>query len=78
VRSSSSEAGWEAPIPLLVHVAPHLFVGFGPWLAQDLVRTVTYADTSTLQNPSTRFGASVLVGLSLLPDDASRRGIQQQ
>jgi hypothetical protein len=51
--------------PLLVHVAPHLFVGFGPWFAQDMVRTVTYANASTLQDPSTRFGASVLVGLSL-------------
>ena len=40
--------------PLLVHVATHAFVGFGPYLAQDVSRTGN--------NVATRVGAALVVG----------------
>lgn len=45
--------------PLLVHVATHAFVGFGPYLSHGLSRSV---DRSPGNNTATRVGAALLVG----------------
>lgn len=45
--------------PLLLHMAPHAFVGFGPVVAHDLVRAY---QGSGAQNRTTSAGASMMVG----------------
>jgi hypothetical protein len=45
--------------PLLVHPAPHAFVGFGPFVSYDLVRKVEGTSDGT---PGTSVGASLVVG----------------
>jgi hypothetical protein len=46
-------------VPVLVHVAPHAFVGFGPTVARDLAHSI---DSSNVEIPSTAFGAGLTVG----------------
>jgi hypothetical protein len=51
--------------PLLVHPAPHAFVGFGPGIYQDLSRAVTYPtapDAPGVQNRETTLSLSLIVG----------------
>jgi hypothetical protein len=49
--------------PVLVHLAPHFYVGFGPSVSQDLSRSVTYPESTTsMQNRSTSVGAGLTVG----------------
>ena len=47
--------------PLLVHVARHLFIGFGPDVAHDLTHSYAYPNGST-QNHMTTLGAELEVG----------------
>jgi hypothetical protein len=47
--------------PVLVHLAPHFFVGFGPSFTQDLSRAYTY-QTASVQNRQTNVGASTVIG----------------
>jgi hypothetical protein len=49
-------------VPLLVHVAPHLFVGFGPTLEYDFQRNVTDGDLPARDNPRTTVGLALTVG----------------
>jgi hypothetical protein len=51
--------------PLLVHPAPHVFVGFGPSVSRDLDRTDTFPQGGNATNPSTSLGASLIVGVWL-------------
>jgi hypothetical protein len=53
--------GLGAYVPLLMHVAPHLFIGFGPTVTHDLAHSVQYPQAS-LQNDETTFGAGLTVG----------------
>ena len=49
--------------PVLVHLAPHFYVGFGPSLSQDLSRAITYPQSPiSMQNRSTSVGAGLTVG----------------
>jgi hypothetical protein len=47
--------------PLLAHLAPHWFVGFGPTIAHDLTHPYSYP-LVTYQNRQTTFGAALSVG----------------
>jgi hypothetical protein len=47
--------------PLLVHAAPHAFLGFGPAASRDFERTADFGSAS-LENPRTALGASLVVG----------------
>ena len=51
--------------PLLVHPAPHAFVGFGPGIYQDLSRGYTdpaVPDSTIVQNRETNLSLSLIVG----------------
>ncbi len=48
--------------PLLVHMAPHLFAGFGPSLGHELSHTFSYPNGYEYQNRETWYGASLVVG----------------
>ncbi|HEY1816019.1 MAG TPA: hypothetical protein VGG74_26910 [Kofleriaceae bacterium] len=49
--------------PVLVHLAPHFYVGFGPSVSTDLSRSITYPGSSaSTQNRSTNVGAGFTVG----------------
>jgi opacity protein-like surface antigen len=45
--------------PLLLHVAPHAFFGFGPALSRDLYRAIQH---SNVENRTTSAGAGLIVG----------------
>jgi hypothetical protein len=47
--------------PLLLHVAPHAFVGFGPSVSRDLQRTAEF-EAGSVENPGTALRASLIVG----------------
>ena len=47
--------------PLLVHVASHFFVGFGPFVQRDLSNAFTPGGLQQ-QFPESYFGASLVVG----------------
>jgi hypothetical protein len=47
--------------PVLVQVASHFFVGFGPYASTDITHPITYASSSS-QNRATSFGAGFVVG----------------
>jgi hypothetical protein len=49
-------------LPLLVHPAPHVFVGFGPTLSRDLWHAVSYPGQPSTQNSETTVGAGLVVG----------------
>jgi hypothetical protein len=46
-------------VPLLVHAAPHFFIGAGPYLTHDLTRRVGSRD---YQNRATEIGLNTLLG----------------
>jgi len=46
-------------VPLLVHAAPHFFVGWGPWVYQELSRRT---EGSTVQITGTSIGGSFFIG----------------
>lgn len=57
--------------PFLVHVAPHAFIGLGPYVSRDFTREVQVTSQSSptvapdrglVSRPSTSFGASLVVG----------------
>jgi hypothetical protein len=49
--------------PVLVHLAPHFYVGFGPSVSADLSRSITYPQPSpSMQNRSANVGAGLTVG----------------
>jgi hypothetical protein len=56
-QSSASVLWLGLSAPLLVHVAQHYFIGFGPFLSYDLS-----ADYSGGDNRATSLGASTVVG----------------
>jgi hypothetical protein len=58
----SSRLALHVYAPLLVHAAPHLFVGFGPSLFHDFVRAVQPTGGPTEQNRNTTIGVSLVVG----------------
>jgi hypothetical protein len=45
--------------PLLLHVAPHAFVGFGPQVTRDLGRVIQH---TSIENRTTSAGAGLIVG----------------
>jgi hypothetical protein len=47
--------------PVLVHLAPHFFVGLGPNVTQDLSRSYTYG-TASVQYRQTNIGAGTILG----------------
>ena len=51
-----------AVVPLLLHVAPHLFAGFGPTLRHDMAHGYAYPNGFSGQNRLTELGAALLVG----------------
>ena len=55
-------AGVDGYLPLLVHVAPHVLVGFGPRVAHDLTRSFSYPGGATEQHPETTVGAGFVLG----------------
>jgi hypothetical protein len=59
---SFSEVWIGAYVPLLVHVAPHFFVGFGPSISRDLATTITFAQGQQTSNNATTLGAGFVVG----------------
>ena len=46
-------------VPLLLHVAPHAFIGFGPAVSRDLGRVI---QQSSIENRTTSAGAGLMVG----------------
>jgi hypothetical protein len=57
--ASSTVATLGLYAPLLVHMATHVFAGFGPYVAHDVLRSV---DARPGNNLGTRVGASLVVG----------------
>jgi hypothetical protein len=51
-------------VPLLVHPAPHVFIGFGPTAYHDLSNSVSYPDplAPSVQNRETTFGLGTILG----------------
>ena len=61
--SDSFNESWVAlDVPLLVHPAPHFFVGFGPRVNRDLYQQYDYPNAPSASHPATSFGAGLLVG----------------
>ena len=56
--SSGDIVALSAYVPLLVHVAPHFFIGFGPSFTRDLLRTFG----SSTGDLGTRIGADLEIG----------------
>ena len=49
-------------VPLLVHPAPHVFVGFGPSVRHELSSDFTYSSGQQSSNPGTVLSANLIVG----------------
>jgi len=49
-------------VPLLVHPAPHFFVGLGPSVSRDLDRSVGYSTFARVENRSMTVGAGLVMG----------------
>jgi hypothetical protein len=65
-NSPSEEYGWFGLYaPLLVHAAPHFYVGFGPSATTDISHSFAYPGGS-VSNKGTSFGAGLTVGGWLL------------
>ena len=62
-------------LPLLVHLAPHFFVGLGPSIYHDLTRT---SDGRDYQNLRTTLGAGFVIGGWLLPGVCGRSAVTAQ
>ena len=60
--STQDFAGVGLYVPVLLHVAPHLFVGFGPNVSHELTHSYTFQDGTEQQVRATTFGAALTVG----------------
>jgi hypothetical protein len=52
-------------VPLLVHPAPHVFIGFGPRASYELSDSLSFSNeplAPSVQNRATTWGASLVVG----------------
>ncbi len=57
-----STFGMEFDMPLLFHVVPHMFIGFGPNIAFDLASNYSYQGDSTPGNTSFAFQMRTVIG----------------
>jgi hypothetical protein len=60
--STQAFAGLDLFVPLLVHPAPHLFVGFGPTVRHDLAHSYVHPDGAGEQVLATTVGLGFIVG----------------
>lgn len=59
-ETAYSSVSMSAYVPLLVHVATHFFIGFGPFFGQDISQKAD--EGSSFDNLGTRVGAGLIVG----------------